>query len=859
MPAPGEFPHLKLTFRGSFDPKFSGGPRITPEMKAIRERPGHHAGKLRGDLVSLRKTYEDIRLLRELEGLPKIPAAQGFLLRLPEGCDIGAISKSLGLELVAETVEGFVMVSTEDITLQKLEDALQHFELGEEGGGSVASVLDIYFKPDDERRIQSILSEEAFALWPLQDKREYIFDLGIQTATGTREVSWPTVKRRKTESNEEFEKRRRAAWLSAEIKADEIWMNEAEKRITELESLIGHYQGRLLSGMMHEPAKKIASGMVFPDSVEVRLQMTGEGFKDVIQNFAHLFEVSVPPEIAQPTPPEVAGLSAGQPVLTAPSDEAPAVCVIDSGIQEEHAWLHAAIDAPSSRCFLPGRSADEVADEFPPVGHGTRVAGAVLYPRDVPRAGQVEPVAWIKNARVLNEQNRLPLTLPPEKYLTEVVDHFGKEPRGARIFNHSITSFAPCPTRRMTAWATKIDQLSYARDVLFIQCAGNLFIGKGNPPNPGLLSHLENGKNHPTHLLEDSSRVANPAQSLHALTVGSVAHQVFDDADWKSFADAVHHPSAFTRSGYGMWATVKPEVVELGGDFVQSKSVPIAVRNHQDVGVELLNSTMSHQPAIGRDGAGTSFSAPKVTHIAAHLERLYPLASPQLYRALIVQSAQWPQWAAASTNFDQVLRLIGYGLPSLERAIANSPTRITLVTADAQEIGGKQMHIYSVAIPDEIRNAASEAKIKIEVTLAYSAQPRRTRARRTGYLETWLDWRSSGRGESLDDFIQRMKGDGQSSGALPWTIHQRKDLGQVAQTARDLGSVQKDWATVPAYDLPQNLAIAVRGHLGWNHRPEVGIARYCLVVSFEAVDIELPIYAQIAAAITVPVQRIGTH
>jgi hypothetical protein len=610
MASPGEFPHLNLTFRGSFNPKFGGGPRTTPEMDAIRERPGHHAGRLRGDLVSLRKIYEDVRRLRDQEGLPKIPAAQGFLLRLPEGCDIGAISKSLGLELVAETVEGFVMVATEDISLRKLEEALRHFELSEEGGGSVASVLDIYFKPDDERRIKSILSEEVFALWPLQDTREYIFDLGIQTATGTREVSWPTVRKRKTESNEEFEKRRRAAWLNAEVQADEIWMSEAEKRMAELEIFIGHYQGILLSGMIHDPAKKIASGMVFPDSVEVRLRMTGNGFKDLIQNFAHVFEVSIPPEIAQPTPPDVAEEGTQQPVLAAPSEGAPAVCVIDSGIQEEHVWLHAAIDVPSSRCFLPGRNANEVADEFPPVGHGTRVAGAVLYPRDVPRNGQVEPVAWIKNARVLNEQNRLPLELPPEKYLTEVVDHFGKEPRAARIFNHSITSFAPCPTRRMTAWATKLDQLSHARDILFIQCAGNLFIGKGNQPNPGLLSHLADGKNHPAHLLEDSSRVANPAQSLHALTVGSVAHQVFDDADWKSFADAVHHPSAFTRSGYGMWSTVKPEVVELGGDFLQSKGQPVAVKNHQDVGVELLNSTLNHQPGCTYRGtSGTSLSS----------------------------------------------------------------------------------------------------------------------------------------------------------------------------------------------------------------------------------------------------------
>ena len=39
--------------------------------------------------------------------------------------------------------------------------------------------------------------------------------------------------------------------------------------------------------------------------------------------------------------------------------------------------------------------------------------------------------------------------------------------------------------------------------------------------------------------------------------------------------------------------------------------------------------------------------------------------------------------------------------------------------------------------------------------------------------------------------------------------------------------------------------IAVRAHLGWNHREQAGSARYCLAVTFEALDIELPVYEQV--------------
>jgi subtilisin family serine protease len=64
---------------------------------------------------------------------------------------------------------------------------------------------------------------------------------------------------------------------------------------------------------------------------------------------------------------------------------------------------------------------------------------------------------------------------------------------------------------------------------------------------------------------------------------------------------------------------------------------------------------------MSRDDVGTSFAAPKVSHIAAILQSLFPERSALLYRALIVQSARWPSWAEADPDSDKVLRLIGYG------------------------------------------------------------------------------------------------------------------------------------------------------------------------------------------------------
>jgi len=787
-------------------------------------------------------------------GLPAIPADKGFLLRLQEGVDADQLVRALGVELVAETEEGLMLVSSVDLEFTKLEEVLRQFEMGERGGGSGASLLDIYEQPDDPRRLQNILAPEVLAIWPLADTMIYTFDLGIQTATSTRDVKWPAVKKKKTETEQEFLQRREDERSKAWIEANLEWDNNAEARVNELYEFIQHYGGKIISGLISDPARQEEVGMVFSDSTQVRMKMNGKGFRDLILNFAHLFEVTLPPELQQEVDGKPEHRDEPELVVHVPADGAPTVCVIDSGIQEEHRWLAPAIDSATSRCFLPGVEPNDVADYVGPQGHGTRVAGAILYPNEIPVAGEVEPVAWIQNARVLNMDNKLPDALPPEEYLQQVVTHFHATPHFTKIFNHSINSNVPCPTQRMTSWAAKLDQLSHEQEVLFIQSAGNQDRrGSGDPANPGLAAHLDAGRQPPDHQLEASMRVANPAQSLHALTVGSVSGAIFEDANVRSFAAGEHQPSGFSRAGYGEpWSVVKPEVVEIGGDLIYSKNRPRLVRIRSEVAVELLNSTLHGQPAYSKDGAGTSFAAPKVAHIAAHLQNLFPAASPLLYRSLIVQSARWPGWAENEENKDKVLKLIGYGLPSLARATSNSERRVTLITPDAEILPSKKLHLYTIRIPEELWNAALEARIRIDVTLAYTALPRRTRARRTGYLETWLDWETSKLGEPMDTFLTRMQNGGVSAyQEFPWVLHKREDWGEAHETSRGRGSVQKDWAVFDSYNLPEEFAVAVRSHIGWNHLPEAGTARYCLVVSFEVMQGEVPIYSLIESEIQV--------
>jgi len=302
----------------------------------------------------------------------------------------------------------------------------------------------------------------------------------------------------------------------------------------------------------------------------------------------------------------------------------------------------------------------------------------------------------------------MPIELYPPEAMRAVITKYHEGPRQTRIFNHSINSISSCRTGRMSAWAAEIDLLSEKYDVLVIQSAGNLPFS-GPATQPGIRDHLQAGLDYPQYLLESSARVANPAQSLQALTVGSVGYGMLQNEYWRTFANDVGGPSAFSRTGPSLWNVIKPEVVEYGGDSVRALDGDDVNTGAQIDGAspELIRSTaFPPGPAFNRDESGTSFAAPKVTRIAGLLSRILPNQPTLLYRALIVQSARWPEWAEGKINqlrtlqpgandhlrqdltadISNLIRSIGYGIPNEERATTNTEYRVTAITDDAVSI-----------------------------------------------------------------------------------------------------------------------------------------------------------------------------
>ncbi len=851
MPNGHNFQHLPLILRETGAARITGGGSVSGQTKDNRQNRRRHSTRLQQGMASFLSSWQTRQAARQQEDLPTLPPGVPLLLEVDPNLDIDDLRHHLGFEIVSEEEAGYVIVASQDVNLTDFLQRIQDFAGEIRGSATIASVHRLDDDPDQIDRLKLVLSDHLFEQWPaLEEDNTYLVDVGI-TCLGTGEIKTPPKRGKRDWA------RKQRDWATDRSEVYDGWYAIQDERIDEARTIIVDGYGGEIKQIVHDEP---VDAVTLPDSFTIRIEVSGKGLKDFVLNFPYIFEV-VEPDDSELPQYESKAQEEPYPIaeLDAPADDAPTVCVIDSGIQEEHALLELAMDTVNSRCFLPDPTAPtDVADFVRPGGHGTRVAGAVLYGETIPRTGRYSLPCWIQNARVLDADARMPQELFPPAVLRAVVETYHKGPRQTRIFNHSINANCHCRLRHMSAWAAQIGALCQQFDVLIIQSVGNLW-ETAPPPSAGIKDHLAAGRDYPVYLTERSSRVANPAQSLQAITVGSVAYQTYEGVGWRSFATEDGQPSSFSRSGLGIWDVIKPDVVEFGGDYLRSPGVPTLLATPlegRDCYPELVRSTLhAPGPPYEKDEIGTSFAAPKVTHIAAALQRLLPEEPCLLYRALIIQSARWPGWTRTALDLDttKTLRSLGYGVPSMERATTNTDYRTTFITGGETDIKAGECHVYEVPIPESMWRPGEDYDILIEVTLSYVAQPRRTRRNLRRYLSTWVDWKSSRLGESLDSFRRRALKDqedvsGASGDTLPWTIGIRSDHGSIEGVRRTAGTIQKDWATVKSNAFPESFCIAVVGHQGWSKDPD-SVASYALAVSFESLGQEIPIYEDLRVAV----------
>jgi hypothetical protein len=826
MPNSRDFMHIPLPLKCTGRPKLHGGGSADDRTAANKDNRNTHGATIKNRAGELSRFWKERRDERTRIGLPDISVGIPFLLEIDPKADVEFL-RGLGFEIVCSLSDGFIVVASIDVDLEMLNKKTDDFI--NEIGQKCNSPAKIYALCSEIERLSRILSDEFRQIWDtLQQCNKYTVDISVSCGGTTPLPSKPVQKDNEDDSIFAVRITRWQEKFNADYQK---WDELASARQEEITRFISAYEGEIPSGFIDET-----------DSFSFRLVINGKGLRDFVLNYPYIFEVSQAADVKMEDSSADTAATDEELEILAPNDNAPIVCVIDSGIQEAHQYIAPAILSEDSVCLIPGDTS--VNDEVLGGGHGTRVAGTVLYPNGVPRTGSYQLPAFIRNIKVLDRTNGMPDTVDPAKVVVDSTTAFAGDATAApsKIYNHSIGERKPFTNiAHMSPWAAQIDKQSYEKDILFIQAAGNI-------SDDIISTFIKAGHAYPNYLGHDLSRLSNPAQSLQALTVGSVSDNDFEDDDTTTMGKNGEIAS-FSRIGPGIWDTIKPDVVEYGGTHAKNKvGADVRLTTPPEVCPELIRRSPPGK-AFDRDSVGTSFSTPKVSYIAAEIAKIFPQSPALLYRALITQSARWFNIATERTEeeCENILRRIGFGLPNIERATRNNEYRITLITPELVEIGEKEAHVYSIKIPDELNAVGEDFDVLVEVTLSYAANPRRTRRYIKSYLSTWVDWICSRANEDPETFVTRIFETGGSvddSGNFNWMLGESRGRGrgQVSDFSRSKGTLQKDWCIIKSNQLTDEFCIGVRGHQGWG---DFFKAKYSLAVSFEAINQDIAIYEPI--------------
>lgn len=413
------------------------------------------------------------------------------------------------------------------------------------------------------------------------------------------------------------------------------------------------------------------------------------------------------------------------------------IVIVDSGVMQGHPALGPVLGDAQ---VFPDRLGTGIAggaedgDERNG-GHGTAVAGIAVY-SDVGSCIEERsfvPRTSLFSARVTDENNEYDDDELIEHQLQAAVEYFLENYPQVKVINISLGDgrLVYSDQQYQFRLAAVIDELAIHyqnRNIVFVISAGNFW--------PADLTDEQVLAQYPAYLMEiEESRVIDPATSALAITVGGLSYgrgEALSSASGSSVGRLVAGergwPSPFTRTGWGVDGSVKPDVVDYAGDLrFENGQVP-----NFPTHAGLPTTAKAFAPPEGRlfrTVSGTSFAAPRVANLAARLFGEFPDASSNLIRALIADSARIPE--NRPTYFrdkeiwdEDILRVYGCGQPDFTRSRWSDNNEVLLLAEDSLEIGTFQIYTVPSLPPEFLTNRGCGY---LSVTLAFDPPTRHTR------------------------------------------------------------------------------------------------------------------------------------
>lgn len=653
----------------------------------------------------------------------------------------------------------------------------------------------------------------------------------------------------------------------------EIWL----KGTTHPE-LLQRFAGQTTALHIERSTESILS---FPERFVVLAKVNRESFHKLLQLSSDIAECRLAREPAEfftdlTHREQTDWMNACMEKLSFASSPSVAVCILDTGVKNGHPLLSPVLQSEDLHTVHPDWGTHDHC------GHGTGMAGIATY-GDLTRvlsSGQDMYIAHcLESCKVRSPHN----DLPPDLYgfVTAKAVSQAVETAPERIRNICMAVSAESPFAHRgepTSWSAAIDRLAADTDggkkLLILLSAGNVRdeIAWQHYPDSNMKLMAE-----------------DPAQSWNALTIGAYTDFVQPSDKMQGYTamapqGGLSPHSRTSVTWQSKWPN-KPDVVFEGGNIAKD-----AVGNCCDDEKLSVLTTSSRPTTLLRYFNATSAATGEAAWFAAQLQVAYPHAWPETIRALMVHSAEWTpaqleQFCADSGKKSEVaslLRICGYGVPSLQRALHCMNNSLVLV-AEREFLpykyvdettnklkDGMQMHLFALPWPKDALQALVEKNVTMRVTLSYFIEPspgQRGWDDKYRYASHGLRFDVCGPHETPQEFERRIgkamaEEEAEQDDTAPAYKSNFTGRWKIGSKGRNRGSVHSDFCEGTGADMASCNYIAVYPVVGWwkkrTHLKKVDSnARYSLIVSLHTeaqdVDIYTPVKVQIDTAVKTPV------
>lgn len=318
--------------------------------------------------------------------------------------------------------------------------------------------------------------------------------------------------------------------------------------------------------------------------------------------------------------------------------------IIDGGISDDNSFL---------KSYVIARE-EYVSKEYQNHSHATFIASTIQFGNELNGLENTEKhrFSFVDVVAIPNGDITVgPIDSIGEEELMEIIEAvMEKYADTTKIWNLSLGIESKICTGSMSDLGIFLD---YIQDKYQVQ----IFVSSGN------LNTLPLREWPPQTSLGERDRIISPADSVRAITVGSVALYDSDDSMVKTM-----QPSPFSRRGPGANYIVKPDIVDYGGNL--SKTLHIDGLGMR--GLDIYGNVI--------EGNGTSYSTPRAVQKFASIYDEMAEKDILLAKAMLIHSARMNSRDLLKQNQDNI-KYYGFGMPSIsaQDILQCSEDEVTLV------------------------------------------------------------------------------------------------------------------------------------------------------------------------------------